>query len=1172
MSSGFVPEARSAFESVRAEIREGSSEFDFRYSLVEHLFTDALGWTRTEGEGHVAFEEERKDVLCYDDSEPPFPAVVCETKIPTHDLDLDDVGQLETYVKGVGSAKYAVLTNGHDFRLYEYRPEQRDITSIATIDVDAVATADAGNLIDDQRSALEKLAFLRRDRYVDVDDAEQFHNRYQEVPVEYRAGTDDDGYDLFLEAVTTALDELTEVMVRFFEDYDDRGENSYAGRFLETTFEDWEDWREFTGASGQAKQSFCRETAYVILNRALFARIAEDKEIVGRTQLSSRGMADALEEETDRPYLDALQDSYDQIDDHYGDLYELGIFDWWWVGQDKRGQFSSAEERRQATLEDDLDYALGRVLKRLNRFDFERVNRDILGHVYEDYLPKQERKELGEYYTPIEVVQFMLDTVDYRASENIGAKRVLDPACGSGTFLTEVTERIIQHFRRKYDATSIHQLDAEQARRILDRIQRSVHGIDINPFAVHITQINLLFRTIDLYDRVTEVDPSYSMDGFEIHCADTLTPTVRERRDGSTDIEGDQSSLQEFAAYNGRAQSFLEDRDAVDHLKDEAEFDIVVANPPYVRIQNLSDVKEQYSASYTSAIKNFDIYVPFIERGLDWLAADGQMTYICPDRLVNADYAEVARNNLTDEPLTHLIDFKETDVFDAPTPYPCIFSLDRTAEREENEVQCARFAEEREGALETLDELEEWKTPDGVTEYELFTYPQSRLVADNREHRPASWKPMPANEKRITEQIEGAADLRVEEVTDSVFQGLITGADKVFIGEISETVDEAHVVFQPKGSNKEDIANEAVVEKSILRRVLKGSEIARWRPDWQGRWIIFPYRVTEGDADLLSKKTLKEGYPETWEYFSGQESVLKGREGGKWKSVEQWWAFGRRQNIEKFEPDKIMLGVLRQQPSFIPDTDGEYYFVGGGTAGGYGLHLKDKYAKDEDALSYFTAILNSRVLEFYHKHISFIFNSKYYSYGRNFLEPHPLPLADETSREKIVGTVNEMKDIYDELADLSYRVSDIQNYVQDYDRPLEILDLAARVGLSDDDYRQDPIRTDEVETENGTSYRVVMKRGHHLAFDDEGVREFVHQLLTAQDRRLTRREVTEMTVPTRDDVVALVEEYRADRERIVELEERAGERQDELDDLIAYEVYGLDNEAVATIDGFLDTW
>ena len=742
-------ELHRALIAVHEEIREEGSEFDFRFSLVDHLFTDALEWSRTEGKGHVNFEDERKDVLCYDDSEPPFPAIVCETKRPAHDLDLDDVDQLRTYMNGVGSATYGILTNGHELRLYEYVPQDRDIRSIDGFSVSDLATSQFEDLTSAQRDALGELAYLRRDRFVDVGDAEYFRETYQEVPVQYQPGTEDEGYELFLDAVKRSLDELTEVLVRFFEDYRDRGGESYPGRFLETTFPDWKEWREYTGRSGNAKEAFCRETAYIVLNRALFARIAEDKEIVGRTRLSSRGMADALERsEDDRPYLDALMDSYDAIDDHYSDLYELGLFDWWWISRDKRGQFSAAERGRQRGLEDDLDYALGVVLKRLNRFDFERVNRDILGHVYEDYLPKQERKELGEFYTPIEVVQFMLDTVEYRPGEDLGEKTVLDPACGSGTFLTEVAERLIQHYRRKFGKTSVHQLDAEEARTILERVQENVYGIDINPFAVHITHINLLFRTIDLYDKVTEADPYYTMDGFEVHVADTLSPTTHEKRQGDTGNEGsgEQMGLQQFAEYNGRARAFLEDRNAVDRIKDDQEFDLVVANPPYVRIQNLSGMKDVYASRYASAIKNFDIYVPFIERGLDQLAEDGKLAYICPNRLLTNDYVEAIRDQLTAEPITHLLDFTDTDVFDAATPYPCIVCIDREKTLAENDIRCARFIEEREDVLDEIDHLSEWETPGSVTEYDLFSYRRSDLKRHNRDRYLASWKLMPEDD------------------------------------------------------------------------------------------------------------------------------------------------------------------------------------------------------------------------------------------------------------------------------------------------------------------------------------------------------------------------------------------------------------------------------------------
>jgi len=70
MSAISLEDLHEAFVTLHEEVRQEGSEFDFRYSLVDHLFTDALGWSRTVGEGHVNFEDERKDVLCYDDSDP----------------------------------------------------------------------------------------------------------------------------------------------------------------------------------------------------------------------------------------------------------------------------------------------------------------------------------------------------------------------------------------------------------------------------------------------------------------------------------------------------------------------------------------------------------------------------------------------------------------------------------------------------------------------------------------------------------------------------------------------------------------------------------------------------------------------------------------------------------------------------------------------------------------------------------------------------------------------------------------------------------------------------------------------------------------------------------------------------------------------------------------------
>jgi hypothetical protein len=177
-------------------------------------------------------------VLCYDDSEPPFPAIVCETKRPAHGLDLDDVDQLRAYMNGVGSAAFGILTNGHEFRLYEYARQDREIRSIDDFDIDEVATTAFEDLTAAQRNALGELEYLHRDRFVNVGDAEYFRETYQEIPVQYRPGTDDEGYELFLDTVKRSPDELTEVLMGFFADYRGREDGSYPKRFLETTVPD----------------------------------------------------------------------------------------------------------------------------------------------------------------------------------------------------------------------------------------------------------------------------------------------------------------------------------------------------------------------------------------------------------------------------------------------------------------------------------------------------------------------------------------------------------------------------------------------------------------------------------------------------------------------------------------------------------------------------------------------------------------------------------------------------------------------------------------------------------------------------------------------------------------------------------------------------------------------
>lgn len=213
-------------------------------------------------------------------------------------------------------------------------------------------------------------------------------------------------------------------------------------------------------------------------------------------------------------------------------------------------------------------------------------------------------------------------------------------------------------------------------------------------------------------------------------------------------------------------------------------------------------------------------------------------------------------------------------------------------------------------------------------------------------------------------------------------------------------------------------------------------------------------------------------------------------------------------------------------------------------------------------------------MEFYHKHNAPIFGGKYFSYNKRYLEPHPIVLPEDAPDELVEELAEDIKEARPELTDLEYQTGDVRNYLPDTERSSSVLDLAQSINLDADDYRQGPIlkdvkmNVDSAERE----YQVVMKQGTQMGFDDERVRDFVYELLMAQDRRLTRLEVQHLDTPDYDDVITLMDEYREDVERIGELEEEFDRLNEELDELVLREVYGLDSTAEEVVGEFLEVW
>ena len=166
-----------------------------------------------------------------------------------------------------------------------------------------------------------------------------------------------------------------------------------------------------------------------------------------------------------------------------------------------------------------------------------------------------------------------------------------------------------------------------------------------------------------------------------------------------------------------------------------------------------------------------------------------------------------------------------------------------------------------------------------------------------------------------------------------------------------------------------------------MHPLCKGSvNIRRYNVTELTKAILFPYKLVDGKAQLLTTQELSEKYPLAWKYLQANRKALESRERGKWKHTK-WYAFGRSQNLSEMEQKKILTPSIANQASFVLDLSDLYYFVGsgGGGGGGYGITLKPDELM---AYEYVLGLLNSKLLDAFLKSFASPFSGGYYAYNR----------------------------------------------------------------------------------------------------------------------------------------------------------------------------------------------
>lgn len=702
-----------------------------------------------------------------------------------------------------------------------------------------------------------------------------------------------------------------------------------------------------------------------LLNRIIFLRICEDRDLEKYETLKTIGARGTYER------LKRLLRRADK-------KYNSGIF-------------RLLEERDSAVAVS--DEALFSIIEELYRprspYKFSVVDPSVLGDIYESFLAHEirvapdgaarivEKPEVkasgGVATTPGYIVdeivrRALVPILDGRPPSELADLAIADIACGSGVFLLRAFAFLVDYHVNWYvnDGAEKHhdvlyeaapnqwRLLLHEKRRIL---LRHIYGVDIDAQAIEVARFSLLLKLI-------EDETRGSVAAHQARFHEEALPSLDDHVvRGNSLVEPDA-----FAKHmpNANEETLL----AVDPLNWEREFprtggrfDVIVGNPPYVRIQNMvaySPAEARFyqsdASGFQSRSDNFDKYVLFIERALQLLRNDGRLGYIVPNKFATIKSGEAIRRLISGaKALEEFVQFGAQQVFESSSTYTCIIILTKAARD--------RFA------VEQVRDLRHWRYGQaGVTECHR---------SDEISGEP--WEFVPDEARLLFARLRSTHVRTLSDVAE-IFVGVQTSADKIYIVKPIETKSRA-VTFI------DDLGERRTIERGILRPCLLDSPLEAFSKPTPNSFIIFPYRVEAGDAVLLGQKELRERFPLTWEYFCSFNDRLRRRniQNG---TAATWYRYGRSQSLTKFDREKLILPILSTEPRCAYDA-ADIVVTGGGNGPYY---LVRPRANTRLSIFYLQAILCHPVIEAMVRSKASQFRGGYYSHGKQFIKD--LPVAD----------------------------------------------------------------------------------------------------------------------------------------------------------------------------------
>jgi len=389
-------------------------------------------------------------------------------------------------------------------------------------------------------------------------------------------------------------------------------------------------------------------------------------------------------------------------------------------------------------------------------------------------------------------------------------------------------------------------------------------------------------------------------------------------------------------------------------------FDSIIANPPYVKVQELDHkLIDWYKENKKVAHKRIDISILFFELSQSLLKNDGVGSFISSNQFLVTEYGRKLREFLlNDFALVSMIDYGDLPIFEDALTYVSIFNLSKRKPTDFNYYK--------------VENIEDAK--------KLFF--KNKIKIDITKLSTDNWVLSSNDSKDVLQKISKQKPLSK---IGKCSYGIVSGADSIFI--VNESIIESENL-----------------EKGSLLPLIRANNCKRYDYANYDLQIIYPFKHEDEGTVLLSEEEFKSKYPNTFKYLLSKKKSLEERKDSRktFEDSNKWYSLTRFGQLENFQKTKIVFPGEQKVPKFSIDNNQSGY----SGARVFGITITDKKIN----LKYLLAILNSKVIAFVIHSTFPVKAGGYYSSSSTFVDKLPIIQVPSDKQKPIIELVDKILD------------------------------------------------------------------------------------------------------------------------------------------------------------------